>query len=322
MEVHTVMRISLMIGIGGGDGGSPVDRYVEDLRAARDDGFGRVWSSQLPWDPDLLTILAVAVREVDRIRVGTAVLPIQVRHPTVMAQQALTVNLVAGGRLALGLGLAHRPVSEEMWGIPWDRPVRRLREYLDGLLPLLHGVEADVRGEIVSTRGRLRIPGAPPPPVYVAALGPQMLRLAGRRTQGTITWMTGPRTIADHIGPTLRGAAREVGREVEVLSGLPVCVTDDAAAARALAAEQFATYGTLPSYRAMLDREGWPEPADAALIGDEDAVAGRLEELREAGVDEFLGMPFGRSAEEKARTRAFLLAQHQDQRRAAPQPQG
>jgi alkanesulfonate monooxygenase SsuD/methylene tetrahydromethanopterin reductase-like flavin-dependent oxidoreductase (luciferase family) len=177
--------------------------------------------------------VAVAVREVDGIEVGTGVLPIQVQHPMQLAQRALTVNLISGGRLVLGLGLSHKVVSQNTWGIPFDRPVRRMSEFLDGLLPLLTGDKADATGEFTSTRGELRIPGAPTPPVYLAALGPQMLKLAGRRTAGTVTWMTGPRTVAEHVRPVLQEVAG--GRKVEVVTALPICVTDDPAAARAQA---------------------------------------------------------------------------------------
>ena len=159
-----------------------------------------------------------------------------------------------------------------MWGIPWDKPVRQMREYLDGLQPLLAGQAADATGEIWTARGALQISGAPEPDVYIAALGPQMLRLAGRRTAGTLTWMTGPKTLAEHVVPTLRGAAVEAGRPetaVRVAASLPVSVTDDVDGARKQAAKQFAMYGTLPSYRAMLDREGYAGPEDAAIIGDE-----------------------------------------------------
>lgn len=300
------MQASIFGFLGDGAGRSVVDAYVETLSRMRDEGFARMWTAQLPHEPDLLTTLAVAFREVDGIEVGTGVLPIQLQHPMALAQRALTVNLIAGGRLTLGLGMSHRPVTEGMWGIPWDRPVRRLGEFLDGLLPLLAGEKAAAVGETLTTRGRLVIPGAPAPDVYVAALGPQMLRLAGRRTAGTVTWMTGPRTLTDHIGPTLRDAAAEVGRTARVVAALPVAVTDDVDAARAQAAEQFAIYGKLPSYRAMLDREGFPGPEDAALIGDEKTVAHRADELRAAGVDEFVAIPFGPSEEERARTRALL----------------
>jgi 5,10-methylenetetrahydromethanopterin reductase len=299
------MRISVFGFLGDGGGRSPVDHYVEHLRRVRDEGFTRLWTAQMPYEPDLLTSMAVAVREVDGIEVATGVLPIQVQHPMALAQRALTVSLISGGRLVLGLGLSHQVVSENTWGISWDRPVRRMSEFLDGLLPLLAGEPANASGEFTTTRGGLRIPGAPTPPVYLAALGPQMLRLAGRRTAGTVTWMTGPRTVSEHVRPSLDEAAGD--REVEVVTALPIRVTDDASAARAQAAGDYAIYGKLPSYRAMLDREGWAGPEDAALIGTEAEVAERIEELRAAGVDEFVGATFG-STEQRARSRALLLS--------------
>jgi F420-dependent oxidoreductase-like protein len=286
-----------------------IDSYVAQLAQLRDEGFGRLWSTQLPYERDLLTALAVALREVDTIEVGSGVLPIHNQHPMQLAQRALTLNLIAGGRFTLGIGLTHAFITEGMWGVSWERPIRRLNEYLDGLLPLLAGRPADVSGELVTTRGALRMSDAPAPDVYVAALGPQMLRVAGRRTAGTVTWMTGIKTLQDHIGPVLRTAAEEAGREagsVRVVAALPVSVTDDVAAARRLAAEEYAPYGRVPSYRAMLDREGFAGPEDAALIGDESVVSDRLDELRAAGVDEFVGAAFDRSAEGRARTRALL----------------
>ena len=153
------------------------------------------------------------------------------------------------------------------------------------------------------------IPGAPRPDVYIAALGPQLLRLAGRRTAGTFTWMTGPATLGGHVSPTLRQAAADAGRPedaVRVVAALPVSVTDDVDAARRQAAEQFSMYGTLPSYRAMLDREGYAGPEDAAIIGDEHTVSQRIDELQAAGVDEFVGATFDTSPEGRARTRALL----------------
>ena len=302
------MQISMFGQLSGSDG-SPIDATIANLTALRDEGFRRVWMSQLPYEPDLLAILTVALREVDGIEAASGVVPIQNQHPMQMAQRALTVSLASGGRFTLGLGMTHAAVTEGMWGIPWDRPVRRLNEYLDGLLPLLAGEPADATGETVTTRGALLIPGAPRPEVYIAALGPQMLRLAGRRTAGTCTWMTGPATLGAHVGPTLRQAAADAGRpdgSVRVVAALPVAVTDDVDAARRQAAEQFAIYGTLPSYRAMLDREGYAGPEDAAIIGDEQTVSDRLDELAAAGVDEFVGALFDPSAEGRGRTRSLL----------------
>jgi F420-dependent oxidoreductase-like protein len=303
------MQISMFGQLSGAGVASPIDSTVANLAMLRDEGFKRVWMSQLPYEPDLLTILAVALREVDTIEVASGVVPIQNQHPMQMAQRALTVSLASDGRFILGLGMTHQAVTEGMWGIPWDKPVRRLNEYLDGLLPLLAGQPADATGEITSTRGALMIPGAPRPDVYIAALGPQLLRIAGRRTSGTCTWMTGPATLSGHVVPSLRQAAADAGRaesDVRVVAALPVSVTDDVDSARERAAEQFAIYGQLPSYRAMLDREGYAGPQDAAIIGDEATVTGRLNELREAGVDEYVADTFDASPEGRARTRALL----------------
>ena len=87
-----------------------------------------MWTAQLPHEPDLLVTLAIVQREAPDIK-------IQVEHPMAMAQRALTVNLISGVRLTLGLGLSHRAVTERVWGVPWDRPIRRMGEYLDVCVP-------------------------------------------------------------------------------------------------------------------------------------------------------------------------------------------
>ncbi len=305
------MRISLSI-VGLNPGApAPIDSLVNNLAGLRDEGFRRVWLAQLPYDADLPTVLGIALREVDRIEVGSGVIPIQVQHPMQLAQRVLTLNLISGGRFILGIGMSHRMVVEGVWGYTWDRAVRQMCEYLDGLQPLLAGQPADATGDFWTTRGSLQIPGAAAPEVYLAALGPQMLRLAGRRTAGTLTWMTGPKTLAEHVVPTLRGAASEAGRDpgdVKVAASLPVSVTDDVEGARRQAAEQFAIYGSLPSYRAMLDREGYAGPEDAAIIGDEETVSARLDELAAAGVDEYTASVFDTSPEVRERTRALLVS--------------
>jgi F420-dependent oxidoreductase-like protein len=304
------MDISLsIVGLNAG-GPSPVDSLVGNLTKLRDEGFRRVWMAQMPYDADLTTVLGIAFREVDGIEIGSAVIPIQSQHPMQLAQRALTLSLISGGRFKLGIGMSHRLVTEGMWGVSWDRALRQMREYLDALQPLLAGQPADATGEFWTARGALQVP-APEPELYMAALGPQMLRLAGRRTAGTLTWMTGPKTLAGHVVPALRGAAAEAGRPesaVRVAASLPISVTDDVAGARKQAAQEFAVYGTLPSYRAMLDREGYAGPEDAAIIGDEDTVSERLDELSAAGVDEFTASLFDASPEVRARTRALLRA--------------
>jgi F420-dependent oxidoreductase-like protein len=303
------MRVSLTIWVPGPRAGqSVVDAYVAALSAAHAEGFTDVWSPQLPWGPDVLTALAFALSKIENLVVATGVVPIQTRHPITLAQQALTVSLISGGRLRLGIGLTHPMVSEGIYGIPWDRNVRRLNEYLDGLLPLLAGQEATARGELTSSRVALQMSAAPTPPVYVAALGPQLLRIAARRTAGTVTYMAGPRTLAEHVVPVMRSTAAEHHREAEVVAGFPLCVTDEPDAVKTFAVEALAIYGAQPSYRAMLDREGVEGPADVALIGDESYMTAKLEELSAIGVDELNLNVLERTPEEIARTRAFLRA--------------
>ncbi len=307
------MRLSLMLYPPEGE--LLLEGYVDRLRSAADHGFSMVWSPQVPWAADLVALMGAALREVDEIAVGTAVLPIQSRLPMVMAQQALTLSAIGGGRFKLGIGLTHRGVSEGQWGIPWNRPVRRMQEYLDGLLPLLDGHRADVDGDFTSTHGEVRLGRVDPPEVYLAALGPQLLRLAGRRSAGTITWMTGPRTLAGHVVPTIRAAADEAGRTARVIAGVPVCVTDDAGAVRQRVAHRLAAYGDadvrarygdVSSYRSMLDREGLAAPVDAAIIGDEPHVAARIEEIAATGVDELAASVIAGNAKESSRTLALL----------------
>jgi alkanesulfonate monooxygenase SsuD/methylene tetrahydromethanopterin reductase-like flavin-dependent oxidoreductase (luciferase family) len=138
--------------------------------------------------------------------------------------------------------------------------------------------------------------------VLVAALAPTMLRLAGTLADGTITWMTGPATLADHIVPSITRAASDAGRKPpRVACSLPVCVTNDVDGARERAGKVFSIYGTLPSYRAMLDREGAAGPPDVAIVGDEDAVARQIATIADAGATDFAAAPYG-AREERDRT--------------------
>src|SRR5262249_41108834 len=174
------------------------------------------------------TVLSIVGREVPGIELGTAVVPTYPRHPWVLAQQALTVQAATDGRLALGIGLSHQIVVEGMWGISFAKPVRHLREYLDILLPLSRGEAVSYNGTTVSAHGALTVPRATPFPILVAALGPQMLELAGRMTDGTITWCVGTKTLESYTVPTLTAAAERARRAVpRVVAALPVAVTAD-----------------------------------------------------------------------------------------------
>lgn len=297
----------MRIGIFGaaGPGGDPLAALTTQVRTAHEQGFGSFWTPQI-FGLDALTAYAVIGREVPGIQLGTAVVPTYPRHPMMLAAQALTTNLAVGGRLRLGIGLSHKVVVEAMWGYSFDKPLQHMSEYLSVLVPLLEGEAVGFGGQQVTARGQLDIAGAARPEVLVAALGDKMLELCAQKADGTITWMTGPKTLASHTVPLVQRAADAAGRPApQIIVALPMCVTDDAGAARARADQDFAIYGTLPSYRAMMDLEGAAGPGDLAIAGDEAACTAVLEELAAAGVTEFGASEFG-STEDQARTRAFL----------------
>jgi 5,10-methylenetetrahydromethanopterin reductase len=287
------------------DGPGALDTLADEIRRAADDGFASGWISNI-FGLEALTALAVAGRGIPGIELGTAVVPTYPRHPAVLAQQALTADLALDGRLALGIGLSHQIVIENMYGYSFDKPARHMREYLSVLLPLLDGEQAGFDGETVHAHIGLSVPRLDRIPVLLAALAPQMLRLAGQRADGTVLWMTGPATVRDYIVPSITAAAQSAGRPApRVVCVLPVCVTDDVAASRAAADKIFAIYGQLPSYRAMLDKEGAAGPGDVAITGDEDTVAAQITELADAGVSDFVAGEYGRGPD-KQRTRDLL----------------
>jgi F420-dependent oxidoreductase-like protein len=294
------MRIGIHVGVSGRSGNA-VDELVDAARQAKNAGLD-FWVPQMS-DVDALSALAVVGREVQGLQVGTAVVPTYPRHPMVMAMQALTVQAATGGRLTLGIGLSHRVVIEGAYGLSYDKPVRHMREYLSILMPLLHEGRADFTGEELSahTFSPMKPAGSTPPPVVVAALGTQMLNLAGSLADGTALWMVGPKTIESHIVPKITAAAKRSARpDPQVVVGLPVSVTADPDAARARAAEVFGFYNNLPSYRAMLDIEGADGPADVAIVGDEATVRSQLLRLGEIGATALSLPVFGTSDERKA----------------------
>jgi F420-dependent oxidoreductase-like protein len=285
--------------------GKPIADVVEEAKALAASGFSCLSSSHI-FGYDAITLLGLVGVSVPGVELMTAVVPIYTRHPIAMAQQALTVQAATEGRFVLGIGLSHQVMIEGVYGMSFAQPLRAMREYLAALMPLLRRERVSFKGETVAaSAGPLEI-DVQAPPVIVAALGTAMLELAGEVADGTATWMTGPRTLADHIVPTIKTAAERAGRlSPRIMAALPVCVTDDVAAARQRADEVFAIYGTLPSYRAMLDREGAASPGDAAIVGDETAVRAVLAELGSAGVTDFSPAPIG-SREDIQRTRALF----------------
>jgi 5,10-methylenetetrahydromethanopterin reductase len=289
------------------DSSASIDEVVADVQRLADAGLASAWASQV-FGHDALTLLAVVGTRVPRIELGTAVVPVQPRHPVMLAAQAATVQSAIGGRLALGIGLSHQVVVEGMWGLGFDRPASFLREYLQVLVPMLRGERVDFSGE------RLRAVSGPlpqatvPTPVYVAALGPVMLRTAGELADGTVTWMTGTKTVASHVVPRITAAAAAAGKPApRVVVGLPVCVTADSQRARERIDSALAIYPSLPSYRAMLDREGADAASQIALVGTEEEVAQGVNRLAEAGATDLSASVIGDSSERERTWR--LLAE-------------
>ena len=283
-----------------------VAQVVAGAKRAEADGFDSFWVPQI-FGHDALTALGVVAHEVPRIEIGTSVVPTFPRHPMMLAQQALTVNSIADGRLTLGIGLSHQPVVEGMWGMPFDKPVRHMREYLEAMMPLLETGSGRFAGEVFTSRGDLTIVDRQRPGVVIAALGEQMLKVAANLADGTLTWCTGPNTLASHTVPTLRAASEAAGRDSSrVIAALPVCVTGDVASAQERASSVFAIYGQLPSYRAMLDREGAAGPADIVIAGSADECRNRIGALAEIGVTDFAAVEFSTDADEAVDTREML----------------
>lgn len=308
------MRIGVIVDASAPGGGTAgVEQLVGQVAARANDGVESAWFSNV-FGIDALTIIALAGRAVPGIELGSSVVPIYNRHPLAMAQQALTSQAATQGRLALGIGLSHQVVVEQRWGMSFERPVDYMREYLAILLPLLRGEAISYVGDRLRCEGQLVVSGATPPQVLLAALGPRMLRLAGEQTDGTLTWMAGPRTIGKHIAPLLNAAAEAAGRaRPRVIVGLPVCVTDDIDGARTRANRIFERYGQLPSYRAMLDREGVAGPADVAIVGNETEVERQLTALESAGATDLSASVFG-SPEHKERGYTLLRSMVADGR--------
>jgi F420-dependent oxidoreductase-like protein len=284
-----------------------VPNALADLRATKAEGFSGYWLAQVGLG-DALTVFAAAGPDTGDFEVGTAVIPTFPRHPHALAAQALTTQAAIDGRLVLGIGLSHQPSVEGSWKMTWERPIRHMTDYLDILLPLLETGHASHDGDIWSAEITAARPTETAPAVMLAALGPQMLDIAGRRTEGTILWLVGPRTIAEHIAPRLNEAAAAADRDApRVVCSLPVCVTDDEAGARGLIGQFLDGYQDLPSYRAMLDREGAEGPADVAIVGTEAQVHEALDVLDAAGTTDFAGLPMSLDPGIVTRTRACLV---------------
>jgi F420-dependent oxidoreductase-like protein len=272
----------MMIGADGAS--STLDDVIGIAQRAEQAGLDNVWMANI-FSLDAISTLALVGRETKTIGLGTAVTPTYPRHPTALAQQALTTAAASDNRFTLGIGLSHKLVIEDMFGMSYDKPAKHMREYLSVLMPLARREQVNFEGEQYRVRGvALDVPGAQSMPVVIAALGPVMLKIAAEMADGTNTWMVGPQTMENHILASLRGAGKS---DPTVVAGMPIVLTTNVDAAREKIAESLTIYGQLPSYRAMLDREGVAGPADIAIVGDENQLRSQIKRFEDMGVTDF-----------------------------------
>ena len=295
------MRIGAMIGADGTK--DSIDDVVRLGKEIEEAGLDHVWLANI-FSFDAITTLALIGRETSRVRVGTAVTPTYPRHPGALAQQAMTSAAATDNRFTLGIGLSHQVVIENMFGMSYDKPAKHMREYLSVLMPLLRGETASFQGEQYRVQGlTLDIPGGTDVPVVVAALGPSMIKLTAEMADGTNTWMVGPKTMEEHIIPSFQAAGKS---DPDIVAGMPIVLTTNIDDAKEKIAQNLTVYGQLPSYRAMLDREGATGPADIAIVGDENQLRGQIKRFQDMGVTDFNAAIMDTEDGAYARTLEFL----------------
>ncbi|AXB46455.1 TIGR03564 family F420-dependent LLM class oxidoreductase [Amycolatopsis albispora] len=265
-----------------------VDDVVGQARRAAAAGVRSAWFGQV-FSYDAITLATVAGRAVPEITVGVSVVPIAGRHPLLVASQAQTAQAATGGRFTLGLGLGAPAFAEPVFGVPNDRPIARLREFLTVVRSVFETGTASFEGELITAKPPMsaKVAGAEPVPVVVAAMGPQALRVTGELADGTLPLLAGPKALAGHIVPTIRAAADTAGRPApKVIAALPALVTSDLETARRRMAEQTAFYDSIPSYQRIIELSGATKAAELAVIGDEELVAAEIRRYFDAGATE------------------------------------
>jgi len=281
------MRVGVMVGPERGRYETKVERLRADARWAEDAGLASVWIPQIPDEIDALTAATVVGVDTTRIEIGTAVVPVQPRHPIALSQQALSTQAVCQGRLALGLGVSHHWVIDDMLGLPYEHPAATMRAYLDVLDQALAGPgTVVVENDEFRVHNPLDVTDIAPTPVLLAALGPVMLRIAGERTDGTILWMADERAIGEYIAPAITEAASAAGRSSpRIVAGVPVCLCadDEVDVAVARTNRILAEAEMSPNYQRLLERGDARDVGDILAAGSESTIEKRLRAFADAG---------------------------------------
>jgi F420-dependent oxidoreductase-like protein len=322
------MRLGVMIGAERGDSARKVAKLVSDIEWAESAGMDTAWMPQVPNDFDALTMVALMAGRTSTIELGTAVVPLQAQHPIALARQALSVQAVAGGRLALGVGPSHHWIVRDMLGLPYEKPAAYTRDYLEVLHAAFQNpgpsegrsgatreIMIDVENDTFTVHNPLDLPPVSPMPVLVAALGPVMLRIAGEHADGTVLWMADERAIGDHIAPRINKAAADAGRPApRIVAGIPVCLcaNSEIDAAKERANRILSEAETSPNYQKLLDRGDARNVGDLCAAGDQDSILARFKQFADAGVTDLSVrlLPIGDTRDEliasKYRTREMI----------------
>jgi F420-dependent oxidoreductase-like protein len=312
------MRIGIQVSADRGRYATKVEKLQGDARWADEAGLDTIWTPQIPDEFDVMMAVALMGAVTSRIEVGTSVVPIQPRHPVVLAQQALSAQAICGGRFTLGLGVSHHWIISDMLGLPYERQATAMRCYLDVLDQALSGPGlVEVKNELFSIRQPLDVTDITPTPVMIAALGPVMLHLAGARAAGTVLWLADERSIESHVVPQITAAAESAGRTVpRIMAGVPVCLCleSEVEAAIERTNRTLSEVVASPNYVRLMEHGDASTIGDVLICGNEVAMEARLRRFADAGVTDLNAriVTLGESREEiKAsaeRTREFLAA--------------
>jgi len=280
-----------------------VDDVIAQARRAFDVGVRQIWLAQR-FDYDAISLAGLVGAAVQGLGVGTFVVPVNPRHPLIVATLAQTAQAASHGNFSLGLGLGAHAPEEQAFGRSWPNPAGRLREHLEVLRSIIDTGTVDHHGTefTAAPEWPVATPGGTPLPVYVAAMGPKALRVTGELADGTLPYLAGPRTIEEFIVPTIGEAAAAVGRPApQVIAAVPVVVTDDVDAEKSKAAEELAFYENIPSYAKVLEREGLQQAGEIAAVGPADAVRKQLQRYLDAGATDLVLSQLRSSSEDPER---------------------
>jgi probable F420-dependent oxidoreductase len=266
--------------------GKSLDQAIERVKRAEELGYDSTYVTHIA-GRDALTVLMAYAGATERIKLGTGVLPIYSRTPVATAQQAATIDEYSNGRMVLGLGVSHQVTVENWYGQTIDRPLKAMREYVGAVRAAFRG-EDPPDGEIFRTSFRfMGHEPRPELPIYVAALSPKMLRLAGEIADGAMLWLCNPEYIRDVVVPEVAKGRERAGKSLEgfdVVAAVPSAVADRGPAYETVR-NDLVTYWSLPFYRAAIDRSGFGDDIAAFDAGIE---AGDVEQAKRGISDRFL----------------------------------